>query len=134
MNQVVNLHPDMSSQERIEAIARTAMPDKAHLKRWLEASGRQWLVFNALDLVDSLKWPDGIDVLMQVIACYRDHRATIETGRFEKQVDPVKGKEVEVPIYKGEALEVEELTQALEALVAAMKEKDSTWTPEKILG
>ncbi|OGO08158.1 MAG: hypothetical protein A2Y61_00300 [Chloroflexi bacterium RBG_13_60_13] len=121
---------DMSAQERIEAITRVSMKDKSHLKRWLEASGRAWLVFNAIDLVDALSWPDGVDVLMQVVACYKDHRAGIETGRFEEQVDPTLGKMVRVPIYKGEPLEVEELTRAIRALVGQIKEKDPTWTLE----
>src|SRR4030042_3593069 len=99
------------------------MKDKSHLKRWLEASGRAWLVFNAIDLVDALSWPDGVDVLMQVVACYKDHRAGIETGRFEEQVDPTLGKMVRVPIYKGGPLEAEGRTRPSRAPVGQMRDR-----------
>ena len=129
---IVDLHQDMTPEDRIEALARVSMRSKAHLKKWLQASGKTWMVFNSLELVDSLKWPDGIDLLMQLIACYRNHRRSIETGRFETQMDPTLHKEVEVPICKGEALEVEELDLAIRELVSKIKEKDPLWTLEKI--
>ena len=132
MTQIVDLHPDMSAEERIEALARVSIKDKAHLKRWLQASGRTWLVFHALDLVDALSWPDGVDLFMQVVACYREHRASLETGRHETQESPVTGKEVQVSIFKGETLEVEEMIQAVRALIGQIRGKDPTWTPEKL--
>lgn len=129
--QIVDLHPDLSPQARIEALARVSLKDPGHLKRWLAASGRMWLVFNSVDLVDALKWPDGVDALMQIIACYRDHRASIETGRHEQQVDPTLGREVQVPIFKGEGLEAVELDRAIRALIEQLRGKDPTWPLEK---
>jgi hypothetical protein len=128
---IIDLHSDMTPEERIEAIANVSMKDKQHLKRWLQASGRTWMVFNSLELVDSLRWPDGIDILMQLIARYRDHRASLETGRYETQRHPTTGEEIQVPISKGEVLEPEELDRAIRALVTQMKERDPTWTLEK---
>lgn len=128
--QIIDLHSDMTAEERIEAIARVAMKDKNHLKRWLRATGRNWLVFNAPELVDALKWPDGVDVLMQIIACYRDHRAAIDTGRREKQMNPTTGTEVEVAIFKGEVLEADELDHAIRDLVRQIKEKVPAWKLE----
>ena len=121
---------EMTPEERIAALARIAMPDKSHLKRWLGATGKTWLTFNALDLVDALRWPDGVDLLMQIIACYRDHRAAIETGRTEEQADPRSGEKVKVPIFKGESLELEELDRAIRDMQQRILEKDPRWTIE----
>lgn len=128
MSKPIDLNPGMTAEERIEAVLRVSMKDKDHLKRWLRGSGRQWLVFNALDLVDALRWPDGIDVLMQIVASYRDHRSAIETGRFEQQKHPQTGELVEVPVCKGEDLEIEEIDRAIRWLVAKALEKDPRWT------
>ena len=59
---------------------KTALKDPKHLKRWLDATDRRWLVLSGMDLVDALPWPDGAAALMQVIACYRDHRRVVPTG------------------------------------------------------
>lgn len=128
MTQIIDLNPEMTSEERIEAIARVSMKDKEHLKRWLQATNRDWLVFNTIDLVDALRWPEGVDVLMQVIACYRDHRMAQETGRFETQVDPVTRQEVDVPVFKGEALEIEEWDRLIRWAIGKALELDPRWT------
>lgn len=133
MDQIVDLHSDMTAKERLEALARVSIKDKEHLKRWLQQSGRTWLVFNALDLVDALPWPDGVDLLMQIVARYREHRASLETGRHEEQVKPMTGEKVQVPIFKGEALEPEELDLAVRALIGQLRGKEPTWTLEKPL-
>lgn len=103
------------------------MKSPDHLKRWLAASGRQWLIFNALDLVDALEWPAGVDRLQQLVASYGEHRSTIATGRTERNPDPTTGQEVEVPVYKGELLEREELDRCVRFLVAQLIAKDPTW-------
>jgi len=125
---VIDLNPDMTPEERIEAVARVSMKDKDHLKRWLQATNRDWLVFNAIDLVDALRWPEGVDVLMQVIACYRDHRMAQETGRTEVVMDPGSGHYAEVPVFKGEALEIEEVDRAIRWLISKALELDPRWT------
>ncbi|MCK4858399.1 MAG: hypothetical protein KAT58_10550, partial [candidate division Zixibacteria bacterium] len=106
---VLRLNPDMSPEERSMALLRVAIKDKDHLKRWLSESGRRWMVFDALDLVDSLTWPEGVLALMEIIAAYREYRMGIESGNFELQVDPTLGKEIKVPIMKDELLEIAEL-------------------------
>jgi len=125
---MVDINTDMTAEERIEAVTRTSMKTKDHLKRWIQATGRMWMTFNTSDLVDSLKWPDGIDLLMQVISCYRDHRASIETGRHERQTDPTLGQKVYVPVFKGETLEVDEMESVVRALVEKIREKIPEWT------
>lgn len=132
IQQIVDLHPDMTPEERLEALARVSIKDKDHLKRWLQASGRTWLTFNALDLVDALPWPDGVDLLMQIVARYREHRSSLETGRHETQIVAATGTKVQVPIFKGEGLEVEEMIQAVQALIGQIREKDPKWQPENL--
>lgn len=90
----------MNEQERV------AQTDPQALKRWLLASGRKYLVFNAEDLVDALRWPEGHQVLQQLIEAYRNHRQTKFTQRVERQ-KTLEGI-VEVHVAKGEALEPEE--------------------------
>ena len=118
----------MTAEERIEAIANVAMKDKGHLKKWLRSTNRVWLVFNSLELVDALRWPEGVDVLMQIIACYRDHRRAVPTGEVEMQLDPSTGESTEIPLYKREGLEVGELDAAIRDLVRQIKDEVPTWT------
>ena len=119
------------SQEQIN----TAMRSPGHLRAWLDASGRRWVVFNGLDLIEALPWPHGVDVFMQVVMAYRDYRRTIPTGEVSA-VDgwhPKTGERyvAEVTHYKGESLELEELDRAIRYLVAQIMEKDPTWSLEK---
>ena len=132
------LEPDvirnMSAIERSEAQLRVAMQSPQKLKQWIEATGRTWMVFNAIDLVDALPWPPpgakepvGIDYLMMIIQCYRDHRAAMETGDFETIKNP-NGVEHKVAIMKGELLELPELDRAIRFLIGQATEKDPAWT------
>jgi len=111
-----------------EAI-NTAMKSPEHLKLWLEKSGRRWLVLNGLDLVDALPWPSGVEAFVQIVMAYRDHRATIDTGRVE-EID-VEGTKRRVPVMKGELLEVEELDRAIRYLIGEITRRDPTWDVNK---
>jgi hypothetical protein len=68
----------MSAVEKAEAQIRVAMKSPEQLKAWLEESGRRWLVFDGLELVNALPWPGGVESFMQIIQCYRDTRAGYE--------------------------------------------------------
>lgn len=103
-----------------------------HLKQWLAETGRRWLVIDALQLVEALPWPDGLDSLIQIIACYRDHRRTIPSGRTEVQTDPTLGEEVTVPVMCEDTLEVPEMEAVIRFLIHAITEKDPSWTLEKL--
>lgn len=59
-----------------EIAASTAMKSPEHLKQWLRATGRQFIVLRADDLVDALPWPHGVDSLMLLIEAYRQERLT----------------------------------------------------------
>lgn len=53
-----------------------AVADPEQLKRWLTATGRDWIVLNSVELVDALKgsWPDGVRDFQGIMAQVRDHR------------------------------------------------------------
>jgi hypothetical protein len=112
------------SQEQIN----TAMKSPQHLREWLDASGRKWIVFNGVDLIDALPWPGGVETFMQVVMAYRDHRRGVWTGREETQKDPKTGKAVPVKIMKDESLETEELDRAIRYLVTEMMRRNQNWS------
>ena len=87
---------------------RTAIQSPEQLKRFLKASDRQFIIFAANDLVDSLPFPQGVQLFQSMVEFYRHQRWTIETGRIRIEKDEM-GNDCEVPIYKADALEVEEL-------------------------
>ena len=70
----------MTDEETVDArgldpsLAATAMADPGHLKAWLRASDREYLVLHAPSLVDALPWPQGVQALMQILEAYRSHR------------------------------------------------------------
>jgi hypothetical protein len=86
---------------------RVAQTSAEALKKWLVASGRKYLIFNAADLVDALSWPEDHQLLQRIIDSYRNHRRTKETGRFERQTT-FDGEMAPVPVYKTEVLDREE--------------------------
>lgn len=110
-----------------EAQMRTAMRSPSHLREWLEKSGRQWLIFNGIHLVEALPWPDGAEVLMQLVACYRDHRAVLDTGEVKTEIDPKTKKEYQVAVYHPETLTFTELDRAIRYLVNQITELDPSW-------
>lgn len=122
----------MSPQERAEAQMRVAMSDPKKLRAWLEQSGRVWMVFNGIDLVDALSaiepFPAGPELLKNIIQCYAGHRYCMETGRFEEQEDPRTGEVVKIPIMKTEMLEVEEYDRAIRYLIGRVMALDPNWS------
>lgn len=112
------------------AAMATAMKSPQHLKQWLDASGRRWLVFSGHDLIESLTYPEGHEMLMLIVAAYRDYRRTIETGVIEEMVHPDTRQKVAVPLTKGELLETDELDRAIRYLVAQMYERNPSWSLE----
>lgn len=113
--------------ELSEAQMRVAMTSPSHMKAWLEKSGRRWLVLNGMHLVEALPWPAGVDALMQVIACYRDHRAVLETGEVKTEVDPRTKEQVEVMVYHPETLTFTELDRAIRYMVQLITDLDPSW-------
>lgn len=99
----------------MRAKTTTAQMDPDALKRWLVASGRKYMIFNAADLVDALQWPEGHQSFQQIIEAYRDHRQTKQSNRRETQ-RTLDGVDVSVIVAKGEALEPEEKRELLQQL------------------
>lgn len=120
----------MDDNERVS----TAMSSASHLKAWLKASGRAWLVINGDELVDALPWPGGVQEVMDLISLLARHRATKPTGRFGQVKDPLTKEMVDLPIMKSEALEPDELDRAIRYLVAQMLENDPKWSLDTSLG
>lgn len=115
-------------EEMSKRLLRVSLKDKKHLLQWLEATGRRWLIFNSRDLVQALPFPDGIDDLMRIVACYREHRRNLPSGRYEVQLDPILGKKVQVPLTKGETLEIEEWDRLIRYGISVITELDPKWT------
>jgi len=107
----------------------TAMKDQDHLKRWLSGTGRQFIVLNSGDLVDAL-WGvgDAVDLLIQLLAIYRDHRAAQPSGRVERVREPVSKEMVEIPIPKGEKLELAEIDRCIRWLIGQASALDPEWS------
>ena len=109
------------------ARVRTAMKDPEHMKRWLNASGRMFIVLKADDLIDALQWPAGVDVFMGVVNAYAQRRRTIPSGELAQREDPLTGEMVDITLYKDESLTHGELDRCIRYLVAKMYEIDPTW-------
>lgn len=110
-----------------ERLNRIAIQSKEHLQRWIEESGRRWLIFNGRDLVDALPFPEGVDDFMRVVSCYRQYRSQVPSGEVERQIDPILGKEIKVEKMKDETLEVAELDRVIRFCVGLITAKDPNW-------
>lgn len=122
------LTPESAAALQRERAMKAAMADPEHLKRWLKESGRRYMVFDGLELVDALPWPGGVQELMDLTHLYAQHRRKIPSGRFEKQ--QVMGNTVDVEIFKTEKLELAELDRVIRFLVAQAYEQDPQWSLE----
>lgn len=111
-------------QERMDNVAIKS-PDK--LKEWLLASDRAWVIFNSIDLVDSLPWPEGVDDMSRVVACYARYRQTVPSSRVDKVKDPVTGESIEVPKFKTDQLEKEEVDRLIRFLIRQQSERFPEW-------
>jgi len=116
----------MSDEERAEAQRNVAIT-REHLLQWLHATQRDWITFNAIDLVKALS-DDGIRAFQGIVAAYRDYRRGKRTGRKIEETDPRTGKTFVVDEVYGEQLSVVEAEQALRYLLGMVRELDPTWT------
>lgn len=120
--------PESAAALQRERAMKAAMASPEHLKLWMQESGRRWMVFDGVSLVDAMPWPGGVQEVMDVIQLYAQHRRSIPSGRFEKQ--EVMGQVVDVEIFKTEKLELAELDRAIRYLVAQAYEWDPKWSLE----
>lgn len=110
-----------------DALTRVSMKNPHHLKQWLEASGREFLIFRSEDLVDSLPWPDGVNMLMQLIAYYRIRRRVLPNGEHEVQSHPVTLEKMEVPLMKDDLPTLEEMDVLVRSMVGKILEINPEW-------
>lgn len=130
-----NLPTANASREAIEAARmRTAMQSKPHMKEWMQASGRRWLVIDAFDMIESI-WTGKTAVFTQqfqdLLALYCNYRRRIPNGKFEEQEDPMTGRKVQIALSKDEILEPEEMDRAIRYMVAQIREHIPDWSLEK---
>lgn len=102
------------SENPVENVAITS---PAHLKQWLEASGRKYIVLDAAHLVDSLAWPEGINELMAMIEAYKVHRLAVPTGRMFAHTDPDTGDVHALPEMHPETLTATEIESVMDWLL-----------------
>lgn len=120
--------PDLKSVLKVEApeTPQAGFRDKAHLKAWLMASDRQFLVLNTADLVDAMPFPDGVELVQQVIAAYSQHRAMRESGWVHDMPESLKARFTQrgqvapstMPVMVDEAPTLEEIDAAILQLTA----------------
>lgn len=106
---------------------RTSIKSTQHLKQWLEDSNRHWLVFDGLDLVDSLDFPSGISSLIDIICKYTAYRNTKVSGRLETMKHPITGETINALLPKTDTLEIEEIDRCVRYLIGLASQLDSTW-------
>jgi len=134
------------SADTITSLYRTAtaIKDAGHLKQWLKATGRDWIVLKSGDLVDGLPWPDGVDILMQIIEAYRQHRqgvpvewapcSKLRVHAVGRTCDLCKNQGQVIVRSKTDTLELDELKTATVWMINQILEKDSSWNPFNTTG
>lgn len=69
--------PDDLKTVSMEVAEAVAMKSPAHLKRWLDETGRMYLILRSDHLVDALPFPDGLELFIQVLEAYRQQRRAL---------------------------------------------------------
>lgn len=104
-----------------EIYEKVAIQSPEHLKRWLAATGRNFITFSSKDLVDSLEQFDqGLLLLQNIVNCYRAHRNCQEAGQDASGAIT----------YKTDVLTLAELDRAMRELVRQAKDLDPNWSLE----
>jgi hypothetical protein len=91
-----------------------ALKDPDHLRRWLLASGREFIIFKSSDLVRALPWPDGVEMMIQLVEAYRQERAK-EVGHGTT--------------LKSDALELDELKEVVHFVLRKIHAAEPNWQP-----
>lgn len=84
------LNPQKKEPTVIHDARRNGMASPQHLKDWLRKTRRHFVVLKSDDLVDSLPWPDGVESIIEIIECYRQHRAVKTVDDFDENGAPYK--------------------------------------------
>ena len=125
---LTNQNRKLTDTELKLAQFRVSIKSPQQLKEWMVDSGRRWLIFDGLDLVDSLDFPAGVQSLMQLISLYTAYRSTRLSGRYEKYKHPITGEEIKSLLPKTDVLEIEELDRVVRYLVGMITQLDPSWS------
>ena len=122
-----------------EVAKSIAIQSPVHLKQWLHASGRAFIVFDANDLVDGLPWPEGVDAMIQLCEAYRQQRCADVAEQTpctrcarKPKVSPScpechgHGHTVRM---KSDMMEPDELKKVVEFLMMQIRLADPNWSP-----
>lgn len=118
----------MNQKEIREAQERVAMRSLDHFRQWLIASGREFLIFNSKDLLNSLEFaPDNLVLVQQIVDCYRQHRLDIPYST-RKEIEPMTGETITVPICKDDTLTIAETDRLVRILASTLFDKVPGWS------
>lgn len=118
----------MDDAERLQAQERVAIKSREQLLSFLHESERDWLIFNTRHLIEAIPFPQGVLMMQQIVAWYRNHRAQVGTGRKVPGKHPITGEPIHVEDMHGEALEISEAEQAIRFLLDMIRTRDPSWT------
>lgn len=118
----------MTEKERVQALASISVTSREQLLQFLHESERDWIILNAKHLVEAIPFPEGVRVVQQIVAWYRDYRAQVGTGRKMPGKHPITGEPVEVEDMHGETLEIREAEHVIRFLLDMIRSRDPTWT------
>jgi len=96
-----------------KAIESIELRDKDHLIKWLIESDRKWLVFNSIDLVRALLFPEGVRMFQTILNSYREFRSEKSTGYFRKEKNPIDGTICDVEVFHDEVLSNVEIDEVI---------------------
>lgn len=106
---------------------RVAMKSREQLMQWLKESGREFIIFNTKDLMDSLPHAQDAELLQQLIGLYATHRMSISYDKI-KMFDPISETEVEAEVTKDERLTLAEMDRLVRKLAGAIKDQHPEWS------
>jgi hypothetical protein len=115
----------MTAVELMEAQDRVAVKDPQHLAQWLQATGREFLVFVTRDLIAAMQPYDQL-LLQQFINSYLAHRLTIAFDTRE-EIEPVTGEKIRVDVCKDDRLTSAEKDRLVRKLVGELRDEVVGW-------
>lgn len=102
---------DLTEDHIKEAMESVSLKDKDTLRKWLIETGRRYLIFDTIHLIDALAFPEGIGVLQHLIKAYGDYRRGLPSGDTKEETNEVTGEVCNVPIMLDEVMNREELIE-----------------------
>lgn len=122
----------VASPPRVDSI------DADWLRRWLDASGRAYVVLRASDLVDAVEFPIGIEKFRHILGRYEAYRRRQSvqipcfgySGRCLGDDGCICGGTGLGSRAKSDRLELDELKDAAMQLIRDIRAKEPGWRPD----